>query len=447
MCAQYADMFTTLPWEILKAALQQELHLQICLTTGFAPFAGRKRASLNLRPEYLFMPVQKYLVIGNGVAGTTAADNIRQNDPAGEITIVSDEDLPFYYRVRLPDYLAGKISEPELIAKKQGWYTEKEISLKLSTRITEADAGARNVHTANGETLTYDRLLLANGSRPFMPPVKGSELKNVFTIHTVKDVRRITRAAQKISNVVLIGGGLLGLEAANALHTLGKNITVVEFFPRLLPRQLDNEGAARLQHIFEKKGFAFKLGAITREIAGNNSAEQVILENGSTLPAEMVIISAGVRSDLGLAGKLGLKTDRGVIVDQYMQTSDPVIYAAGDVIEFKGKSYGIWPAAMEQGKIAGQNISGGRTSYGGTTLANILKVAGIDLASAGEIDEENRYDSKIVASEEVYKKIILDHSRVIGCIMLGDRRNFNRFNMAISTGEDILDELDSLLHP
>jgi nitrite reductase (NADH) large subunit len=390
--------------------------------------------------------MKKYLIVGNGAAGTTAAEIIRQNDTSGEITIVTDEDLPFYYRVRLPDYLGNVVSESELIAKKDVWYDEKKISLLLNTRISEADPGSKHVRTAAGASLAYDRLLLANGSHPFIPPIKGSDLNGVFVLHTAHDVRKILQAAEKTSSVVLIGGGLLGLEAANALHRLGKNITVVEFFPRLLPRQLDNEGAARLQRFFENKKFTFRLGATTREITGAAGVEQVVLENGDVLPSGMVIISAGVRPNLELAGALGLKTGKGVIVDKFMQTSQADIYAAGDVIEFEGKTYGIWPAAMEQGKIAGINISGGKEAYAGTTLSNILKVGGIDLASAGEIDEANRYETKIVASEDVYKKIVIDNSRVIGCIMLGDRKNFNRINKAISSGEDILAELDGLLN-
>jgi nitrite reductase (NADH) large subunit len=390
--------------------------------------------------------MKKYLILGSGVAGTTAAENIRRNDATGEITIVTAEDLPFYYRVRLPDYLGGLVAESELLAKKQAWYAEKKISLQLSTRITGADPDAQQVIAADGVSLPYDRLLLANGSHPFIPPIKGTDLEGVFVLHTVDDVRKISQAAAKISSVVLIGGGLLGLEAANALHRLGKNITVVEFFPRLLPRQLDNEGAARLQHYFEKMNFSFRLGATTRELTGAGRVEQVILANGDVLPAGMVIISAGVRPNLKLPKMLGVKTDRGVIVDKFMQASQPNIYGAGDVVEFEGKTYGIWPAAMEQGRIAGINISGGKTAYEGTTLANILKVAGVDLASAGEIDAENKYESKIVASDDIYKKAVIDNGKVIGCIMLGDRKNFNRINGAISSGEDILDELESLLN-
>jgi nitrite reductase (NADH) large subunit len=390
--------------------------------------------------------MEKYLILGNGVAGTTAAENIRRNGAIGEITIVTDEDLPFYYRVRLPDYLGNVVTESELIAKKEDWYNEKKISLKLGSRISEADPGKKHVITADGLTLAYDKLLLANGSHPFIPPIKGSDMKGVFAIHTIRDARQILRAAEKINNVVLVGGGLLGLEVANAFHKLGKNITVVEFFPRLLPRQLDSEGAARLQHFFEKMNFSFRLGTTTKEIAGDDRAEHVILKNGDVIPTEMVIISAGVRPNLKLAKMLGVNTDKGVIVDKYMQTSQADIFAAGDVIEFEGRTYGIWPAAVEQGKTAGINISGGKTAYEGTTLSNILKVAGIDLASAGEIDEENRFESKIVAVHDIYKKVVIDNGKVIGCIMLGDRKHFNRISKAISSGEDILNELDSLLN-
>jgi nitrite reductase (NADH) large subunit len=389
--------------------------------------------------------VNKYLIIGNGVAGTTAADSIRRNDAEGEIIIVTDEDLPFYYRVRLPDLLGGRVREPELLARKNEWYTEKKISLKLDTRITAADPETKKIHTEGGEQLAYDRLLLANGSHPFIPPIKGSKTPGIYAIHKINDVRRVSAEAREIDEILLIGGGLLGLEAANALHTLGKKITVVEFFPRLLPRQLDNEGATRLQRYFEDLGFSFRLGATTREIQGSGRVEQVVLEDGTVLPAEMVIISAGVKPSLDLAQMLNLNTDKGVIVDKHMQTSNPDIYAAGDVIEFDGRTYGIWQAAMEQGKIAGTNISGGNATYGGTTLSNILKVAGIDLASAGEIDIEKRYKAKTVTTDDIYKKVVIDDNRVIGCIMLGDMKNFNRINKAIDTGEKILGELDSLL--
>jgi len=322
---------------------------------------------------------------------------------------------------------------------------EKNITLRLSTKITGGSLKDKTLRSSNGEKIRFDRLILANGSTPNVPAISGSDKKGVFTLHYIQDAKDIISHAGCCKKAVLIGGGLLGLEAGNGLKKLGLEITVVEFFPRLLPRQLDGEGGHRLQNILEDRGFSFKLDAITRTIEGKDEVEGITLENGEFIAADMVVISAGVNPKLDLAMQLGLDYNRGIKVDKQMRTSHPDVYAAGDIVEFAGRTYGIWPAAMEQGEIAGTNISGGDTIYEGTILSSILKVAGIDLASAGEIDNENRYESKIVASETIYKKVVIDNNKVVGCIMLGDRKNFNRINKAISIGEDILSELDSLL--
>ena len=191
--------------------------------------------------------------------------------------------------------------------------------------------------------------------------------------------------------------------------------------------------------------FSFRLGAVTKEITGTTDAEGVLLEDGELLPAQTVIISAGVRPNLELAEILGLDFDKGIKVDEYFRTSQPDIYGAGDAIEFNGMTFGLWIAAQEQGKLAGMNMAGLKSSYKGTVLSSMLKVAGIDLASAGNIDEDNQYESKGVGTPETYKKVVLEDDRVIGCIMLGDRKNFNRINKAISTQEDISEDLDDLL--
>ena len=389
--------------------------------------------------------MKKYLIVGNGVAGTTAAENIRKKDQEGEITIVTDEALPFYYRIRLSDFICGEVSESNLVAKKEDWYQKNNITLRLSTKIIDGSIKDKTLVSSSGEKVSFDHLILANGSTPNIPKIPGSDKKGVFTLHFIQDTKDIISYSDGCKKAVLIGGGLLGLEAGNGLKKLGLEITVVEFFPRLLPRQLDNEGAQRLQNILEDRGFSFKLDVKSSIIEGNETVHGITLENNELITAEMVVISAGVNPNLDLARQLGLDCNRGVKVDKQMRTSHPDIFAAGDTVEFEGKTYGIWPAAMEQGKIAGTNISGGKASYKGTVPSNILKVAGIDLASAGEIDEENHYESKKVASKTIYKKVVIKDSKVIGCIMLGDKKNFNRISNAISTGEDILSDLDSLL--
>jgi nitrite reductase (NADH) large subunit len=386
-----------------------------------------------------------YLIIGNGVAGTTAAENIRKQDREGNITIVTDEDLPFYWRIQLNEYISGDITEEQLLAKKEDWYRDQNIALKLKTRIVGADAQKKVVVTEDKEELAYDSLLIATGSHSFIPPIKGSEKKGVFSLRDVQDARDISQFAKSAEQVILIGGGLLGLEAGNALRKLGKKIMVVEFFPRLLPRQLDVDGAARLQKIMEGMGFSFRLGAKTQEVTGEDQASGALLEGGETLSGQMIVISAGVRANLELAEPLGLKTDKGVVVDERLQTNQPDIYAAGDVAEFRGMPYGIWPAAMEQGKIAGANMAGGEATYNGTTMANTLKVVGVDLASAGNIDAENEFESKVATDEDQYKKIVLENNQIIGCIMLGDTKGFNEITKMMSEKRDVSQIKDQIL--
>ena len=389
--------------------------------------------------------MSRYVIIGNGVAGTTAAENIRKTDKDGEMTIITDEDLPFYYRVRLNEFISGDIPEQDLIAKKDQWYKDNHIDIKLKTQVTGADPGNKTIFTANDEKFEYDRLLIATGSHSFIPPIKGSDSLGVFALRNIQDARNISDWAAKIEDVVLIGGGLLGLEAGNALRKLGKKITVVEFFPRLLPRQLDVDGASRLQSIMEDMGFSFRLGAKTEEIAGDEKVSAVRLEGGETLKAKMVVISAGVRPNLELADPLGLDKDKGIKVDGRLQTNQPDVYAAGDVAEFNGIPYGIWPAAMDQGKIAGINMAGGDALYEGTTMANTLKVVGVDLASAGNIDVEGKLESRVVTDEKVYKKVVFENNRIAGCIMLGDTKGFNKITQEMTEKKDISSVKDQLI--
>lgn len=385
-----------------------------------------------------------YLIIGNGVAGTTAAENIRKLDKTGKIRVVTEEATPFYYRMRLPEFISGDLTEDKLSAKKDQWYKDLGIDLKLNTRIQGANPTKKTVTTQSNQEISYDRLLIATGSRSFIPPMKGADQKGVFALRTIQDARDIVAWARNIQKVVLIGGGLLGLETGNALRKLGKNLTVVEFFPRLLPRQLDVGGGGRLQRIMEGMGFSFRLGAKTQEIKGEDRVSGVLLEGGELLPAEMVIISAGVRPALELAKALSLDHDKGAKVDDQMRTNQPGIYAAGDVAEFKGIPYGIWTAATEQGQIAGTNMAGGNALYKGTVMANTLKVVGIDLASAGNIDAENKLESKMLTDQKVYKKIVLENDQIVGCIMLGDTKGFMKITKMMSEKQNVSQIKDKL---
>ncbi len=381
--------------------------------------------------------MRNYVIIGNGVAGTTAAENIRKQDSEGKITIFSEEDLPFYYRLRLNEFISGDISEPQLVAKKMTWYEDHHIGLKLKTRIEDVKLQEKTAIAEDNRRFAFDRLLIATGSHSFIPPIKGSEKKGVFALRDIQDARNISAYAKNVEDIILIGGGLLGLEAGHALKKLGKRIMVVEFFPRLLPRQLDVDGARRLQEIMEDMGFSFRLGAKTQEITGDGQVGGILLEGGESLSGGMVVISAGVRPNMVLVERLALSIDKGIVVDEHLQTSQPGIYAAGDVAEYKGMPYGIWPAAMEQGKAAGINMAGGDMTYDGTTMANTLKVAGVDLASAGNIDAENEFEARVKTEERIYRKIVIKDNHIVGCIMLGETKGFNQITKMMAEKTDI----------
>jgi nitrite reductase (NADH) large subunit len=387
-----------------------------------------------------------YLIVGNGAAGTTAVEKIRKQDKTGRITIVTDESLHYYSRIRLPEFMAGEIDENQLIIKKDSWYRDLSIDLVLDTHIIAADKKAKVLMAEGNRQFPYDTLLIATGSHSFLPPIKGFEKKGVFSLRNISDAREIKAHAETVNNVVLIGGGLLGLESGNALRKMGKKVTVVEFFPRLLPRQLDVPGAEMLQAQMEDMGFSFRLDAKTSEFTGKDEVDGVLLEGGELLPCDMVIVSAGVRPNMELAQLLDLDADKGIKVDDQMKTSAADIYAAGDVAQFNDlPPYGIWPAATEQGEIAGSNMAGSAMVYKGTTMSNKLKVIGIDLASAGNIDAEDQMENKTLIENNVYKKIIFDGNKIVGCIMLGDTSGFNPIIKALSKQTDISSIKEDLL--
>jgi nitrite reductase (NADH) large subunit len=219
-----------------------------------------------------------YIIIGNGIAGTTAAAHIRKLDSSGEITILSQEDTPCYSRIRLIEYLSRGLDENNLVIYKEDWYKKNNINLLLSTKVSDIDKETKHVTTANGKTLGYDKLLLATGGISFVPPIKGSDKQGVFTLRTLRDAQEILKYADNVNKVLLIGGGVLGLEAGNSLRKTGLAITVVEFFPRLLPRQMDPEGADILRSQMENMGFRFYLGAKSKEIIGDDTVKGLLLK-------------------------------------------------------------------------------------------------------------------------------------------------------------------------
>jgi nitrite reductase (NADH) large subunit len=380
-----------------------------------------------------------YLIIGNGAAGNAAATAIREYDQTGQIHIFCKERYPFYYVPALPEYLAGKKKLDQFTIHDLGWYEKNRVDLHLETEITRIDPDKKAVETGKGESFQYDKLLLATGSYSNVPPIKGADTEGVYTLKNFDDARTIRERAQKSPRVGLIGGGLLGLEAGNGLRRGGANVTVVEFFPRLLPRQMDVAGAAILQKQLEEMGFTFFLGAVTQEIVRESGGLTLVLKSGDRISVDMVLISAGVRSEFTLAKDLGLEIDKGVKVDDAMRTSRPDIFAAGDLVEHRGRFYGIWPACLEQGKVAGAVMAGQEAAYEGTVPANTLKVAGIDLFSAGEIDAEDKLEAVVSKDEakKTYRKFVIQDNILVGAILLGDLRGNAEVQQAIKAKKDV----------
>lgn len=411
----------------------------------------------------------KHLIVGSGVAGVTAAQAIVRADPDAQVHIFGAEPHPYYQRPRLWEFIAGQIGQDALYFRPPAWYGERGIHLHLSKRVTAIDPLAHRLTLADGSSVGYDRLLLATGGRAFVPPFDGVDKKGVFTLRTLEDAVAIKEYAQEIATAAVIGGGLLGLETARALLALDLEVSVIEFVPRLLPRQLDEEGAQVLQSRLEAMGLRILTGAVTEAILGGELATGVRLKaspehgrgDGRVVDGELVLISTGIRSQVELAREAGLAVNRGVIVDEQLRTSAADVYAAGDVAEFGGIVYGIIPAAIEQARVAAANMvadpsgtlrqdSGrsGSNIYSGTLPATTLKIVGIDLTSLGEATAAG--DEVVVLRQAdpvraVYRRLALRDGKIVGAILLGDTQNVQPLRRLIATGLDVSAYSDRLL--
>ena len=374
-----------------------------------------------------------YIIIGNGIAGTTAAEAIRKSDPDGSIAIFSDEAYPFYARIRLPQFLAGDVTLEKIVLKSDSWYQEHNIDLHINEPVVDINPTQKLITTNTGGSCSYKKLLLATGSHSFVLPLKGIENEGVFTLRNIDDAIRIKEYIRGKKNAVILGGGLLGLEVGKALICQGVEITVIEYFDRLLPRQVDLAGSNMLKCMMEKIGYHFHLGLHAEEIIRENGKLKVLMHEGDVFEGDMVLVSAGVRPNLDLAEKAGVNIDKGIIVDDHLKTSVDGIFAAGDLTQHKERLYGIWPAAKQQGEIAGMNMAGVATEYTGSTVITALKVAGINLTSIGDIDLDNTKECVVDIDNEhgTYKKYVMQESALVGCILVGDTKDKKKIERAI----------------
>ncbi len=364
---------------------------------------------------------QKVVIAGAGVAGISAAESLRKASPQSEILLLSKEPYLPYYRLNLTRYLAGEINAEQLDLHPEEWYTEQNIHLARETELRTMDLEKKELTLHDGSMQHYDTLILTVGSHPFIPPFPGANRKNVTALRTRTDAECILDACNGDIRCVCIGGGLLGLETAGALAQRGADVTLLEGHNWLLPRQLNQQAGELLEAHVASIGISLRKHARTREILGDERVHGVLLEDDSTIPAELVIIATGVRSNSYLARLAGLEVHRGIIVDDRLRTSHPDVFAAGDVAEHRGITYGTWGPSQFQGTIAGMNAAGGNVEFSGIPRSNMLKVLGYDLFSVGQIlIEDASYEVIDAEIDGKYFYFVFRDNYMVGAILLGD---------------------------
>ncbi|NLT73639.1 MAG: NAD(P)/FAD-dependent oxidoreductase [Chloroflexi bacterium] len=390
-------------------------------------------------------------IVGNGVAGVTTARYVAERDPEAQITIYSRESYPYYPRPRLIDFIEGEVSLEAMPQYDAGWYSDRHIETRLSSEVVALDPADHTLTLASGEKVGYDVLVLATGASSFIPPIPGAAKAGVGALRTLDDAVQLCHAAEACREVVILGGGLLGLDSAVSLTHYDVQITVIEALPRLLPRQLDREGAALLQSMLEARGLTIVTGAQCAQVLGSDRVEGVLLADGSEIDACLLLISAGVRPNIALAQGAGLACNRGILVDARMMTSVPGIYAVGDCAEYDGHVWGIIPAALAQARVAGAQITGGTdVLYTDIVPSTTLKVSGVDLTSLGEVNPEGagfteyRY---LDAARGIYKKAVLREGHLTGAILLGDRRDLQAVHRLVAQGTDVTEIAEMMLTP
>lgn len=387
----------------------------------------------------------RLLVLGGGIAGLTAAEVARQRDSRLAITLLSGEPGLPYYRLNLTRFLAGEVSEESLWVHDQSWFEAQRIEL-IHGEAVQIDRSAGRVLLEDGSSLPYDRLLLACGARPFLPPLPGMERDGVLTLRTLADARRILERAKGGGRCVTIGGGLLGLEIAGALARRGLEVTVLEAAEWLLPRQLARPAALLLEGRLRELGLGVRCGVRCEEVAGTGAVREVRLRGGEVVPAELIIVAAGIRPDPSLARGCGLPVGSGVLVDDRMATADPAIWAAGDGTEHRGMLYGIWPASYVQGVVAGTNAAGGAAVFAGLPPIARLKVLQVDVLSIGRFQPEGPGDRVLehTADDGRYWRLLLHDGRVAGANLYGDASLATPIQQAVEQGTPLA-ELGELL--
>jgi nitrite reductase (NADH) large subunit len=396
-----------------------------------------------------FMSREKLVVIGNGMAGCRAVEEVLKLDPDRyDIVMFGAEPRPNYNRIMLSPVLAGEKTFDDIIINGPEWYADNAIKLHSGQVVTEIDAAAKQVKTASGLVETYDKLLLAAGSDPIVLPLPGAKLEGVVAFRDIDDVDRMVSISGRGGRAVVIGGGLLGLEAAYGLARRGMDATVVHLVDVLMERQLDTSAGHLLAEALTARGVATLLNASSEEIVGKNGKVAGLrLKDGRVLPCELLVMAVGIRPNARLARETGLAVNRGVVVDDAMRTSDPAILAVGECAEHRGQCYGLVAPIWEMCRAVAATLTGGTGAYEGSMLSTRLKVSGVDVFSAGKFSGGEGCEDIVFrdAGRGVYKRIVLEDGRIAGAVLFGDAADGGWYFDLMRSGQDVSDVRDTLI--
>ncbi|MGQ0919634.1 nitrite reductase small subunit NirD [Acinetobacter baumannii] len=368
----------------------------------------------------------RLVLIGNGLAGMRCLEDLLDMAPdCYEVTVIGEEPWGNYNRIMLSPVLSGEKTIEDIMLHPPKWYDDKGIKFIPGDKAVKIDRPRKVVYTEKGQTVDYDRLILATGSAPFIPPVQGVDLKGVLTFRDIYDVNTMIEYCGSKTNAVVIGGGLLGLEAAYGLKQRGMNVTVLHLMDRIMERQLDGRASQLLRHSIEQKGIQIITEANTEALIGdeNGHVKQIRLKDGTVLDADLVVFAVGIRPNIALAQSAGLRCNRGVLVNDTMQTFDPSIYAVGECIEHRGQTFGLVEPLWGQAFICATHLAEhGSLTFKAPTVPTQLKVSGVDVFSAGNFEPKDDYEDIILNDEkrQIYKRIIIQNDRVIGAVLFGD---------------------------
>jgi nitrite reductase (NADH) large subunit len=363
------------------------------------------------------------VVIGNGMAAMHLVEELtRRALGRYAIAVIGEEPRLAYNRVLLSAVLAREVSRSDIELRPADWWSHRGVTLLYGRTAWAIDPAIRRVRLADGATLPYARLVLATGSRPIRLSVPGMDLPGVMTFRDLGDVACIEAAAQRRARAVVVGGGLLGLEAAHGLAKAGLQVTILHLMDRLMERQLDAHGADMLKRAVEARGIAVQLNAETVAIRGKDRALAVVLKDGKQIEADLVVVAAGIRPNVELAHGADLGVDRGILVDDHLQTSRPGIYAIGECAEHRGVCYGLVEPAFEQARVLAAHLAGEGAHYPGSVLATNLKVSGVNVFSAGDFLGAPGTEQLVLSDPGLgtYKKLVVRSGRLVGAVLFGD---------------------------